>query len=210
MKAVVYYEGPSERCMLNQLLYKSFQPINVTEDYIEFLTAPEDQNYILLYDCEGYQNVFPRVDETSYCYPSNERIIVLRDLETTNCFRQLKTELNGYCPNLPQIRVRPVFAKYKLEHLYLADLNIFRRVFRLIYRTKFGQQLPNNNKFERLINNLSPIKPDIAGLFRSYNMAFQKPKVANELFARFDFQSSTHPYFVRLLDTLGELIQLNQ
>lgn len=207
MKVVIYYEGPSERCMLNHLIHSSYQPINVTEDYIDFLTAPDTQNYMLLYDCEGYQNVFPRVRETFYCYPSNERVIIIRDLESTNCFSLLKDELNVYCPNLPVIRAKSVFAKYKLEHLYLADLNIFRRVFHSIYESKFRRQISDSNKLERLISKLDPTKPDISGLFRMYNMAFNKPTVANEFFARFDFYNSNHPYFIRLVNSLSELIQ---
>lgn len=210
MKAVIYYEGPSERNMFNHLLYKSFQPINITEDYIDFLSTPNNQNSILLYDCGGYQNVFPSIADTPHYYTSNERIIIIRDLETTKCFSLLKDEVYEYCPKLSGIDVRLIFAKYKLEHLYLADLNIFKKVFCLMYKAKLGKQIPDNNRFEGLISHLDPIKPDIAGLFRAYNMAFPKPAIADDFFARFDFHSSNHPYFVRLFESLKEVFQVIQ
>lgn len=208
MKVVIYYEGPSEKKMLNHFLYKSYKPIKLTEDYTEFLSAPSTQNIILLYDCEGYQNVFPNIDSTPHYYANNERIIIIRDLERTNCFRLLKDELYEYCPKLPRTYARPIFVKYKLEHLYLADLNIFKRVFRKMYNDNFRKQIPDNNRFEELIRSLDPTKPDFKGLFKAYNMAFPKSAIANEFFARFDFLGSNHPYFERLFESLKEIVHL--
>jgi len=210
MKVVIYYEGLSERKMLNNFFYGSCQPHEFTEDYADFLSAQSTQNIILLYDCEGHQNVFPIVDSTHYCYENNEQIVIIRDLETTNCFSLLKEELSEYCPNLPATRVKPIFAKYKLEHLYLANLDIFKRVFHRMYNQNFGEQIPDINRFERLIENLDPIRPNFRGLFRDYNMAFPKPKIANEFFARFDFSSSSHPYFERLFESLKEIVRVIQ
>lgn len=210
MKAVIYYEGPSERCMLNHLLYQACQPINLTEDYLEYLTTPNNQNSILLYDCDGYQNVFPDIADTPDLYANNERIIIIRDLETTQCFVQLKDELYDHCPELPEIRTRSIFAKYTLEHLYLANLNIFKRVFCSMYEDNRGEPIPDNNRFEEIIENLNPIRPNFARLFRAYGMAFNKPAIADEFFAKFDFRSSNHPYFVRLFQSLEEVIQIIQ
>lgn len=206
MKAVIYYEGPSEREMINQLLYKSSQIIIRTEDYKEFLGTPIDQNCILFYDCGGDGNVFPSIAKTPYCYENDEQIIIIRDLETTDCFTLLKDELNDYYPELPEASTKPIFAKYTLEHLYLANLDIFKQVFRLTYREKFGKEIPDNERFEELIDNLDPIKPDFKGLFRAYRIAFRKPVIAHEYFARFDFLNSNHPYFIRLVKSLHELL----
>ena len=59
MKAVIYYEGPSEREMINQLLYKSSQVIIRTEDYKEFLDDTiknalevSDPNIHIFYWCD--------------------------------------------------------------------------------------------------------------------------------------------------------------
>lgn len=206
MKAVIYYEGPSEREMVNQLLYKSSQVIICTEDYKEFLDTPIDQNCILFYNCEGDGNIFPSIAKSPYCYENGEQIIIIRDLETTDCFTLLKDELNDYCPELPETSTKPIFAKYTLEHLYLAGLDIFKQVFRLTYREKFGKEIPNNERFEGLIDNLNPIKPDFKGVFRAYGIAFRKPAIAREFFARFDFLNSNHPYFIRLVKSLHELL----
>jgi hypothetical protein len=208
MKAVIYYEGLSERCMLNQFFHRRCQLVNITEDYIDFLTTPNNQNSVLLHDCEGYQNVFPEIKSTPDYYENNERVIILRDLEKTDCFRLLKDELDDYCPGLPNELVNPIFAKYKLEHLYLADLDVFKRVFRKVYNDKNGEQIPDSNRFERLVRNLNPIHPDFKSLFKAYNMAFSKPEIADEFFARFDFHNSNHSYFERLFDSLRELFQV--
>jgi len=210
MKVVIYYEGPSERNMLKHLVYQSCQPTKVTEDYLDFLTTPNNGNAILFYNCEGCQNVFPAVAETPHYYSNDEKIIIIRDLETTKCFTLLKDELFEYCPDLPKIYARPIFAKTKLEHLYFADLNTFKRVFLLMYKAKFGKQIPDNNRFEEIISNFDPIKPDIKELFKAYNMAFSKPAIADAFFARFDFKNSNHPYFARLVDSLKEVIQVIQ
>lgn len=206
MKAVIYYEGRSEREMINQLLYKSSQVIICTEDYKEFLDTPIDQNCILFYDCEGDGNVFPSIAKTPYYYENDEQIIIIRDLETTDCFTLLKDELNDYCPGLPEARTKPIFAKYILEHLYLADLAIFKQVFRLTYRKKFGKEISDNERFEELIDNLNPIKPAFKEIFRAYGIAFCKPVIAREYFARFDFLNSDHPYFIRFVKSLHELL----
>jgi len=207
MKAVIYYEGLSEREMINQFLYKSSQVIICTEDYKEFLDTPIDQNCILFYDCEGDGNVFPSIAKTPYCYENDEHIIIVRDLETTDCFTLLKDELNDYCPKLPVTFTKPIFAKYTLEHVYLADLDIFKQVFRLTYRRKIGKKISDNERFEELISNLNPVKPDFKGIFRSYGIAFHKPAIAREFFARFDFFNSTHLYFIRLVKSLHKLLR---
>jgi len=206
MKAVIYHEGSSEREMINQLLYKSSQVIIRTEDYKEFLDTPVDQNCILFYDCEGDGNVFPSIAKTPYYYENDEQIIIIRDLETTDCFTLLKDELNDYCPKLSKACTKPIFAKYTLEHVYLADLDIFKQVFRLTYRRKTGKEISDNERFEELIGNLNPIKPDFKGIFRSYRIAFRKPVIAREFFARFDFLNSNHPYFIRLVKSLHKLL----
>jgi len=206
MKAVIYYEGPSEREMINQLLYKSSQVIIHTEDYKEFLDTPINKHCILFYDCKADGNVFPSIAKTPYYYKNDEQIIIIRDLETTDCFILLKDELNDYCPKLPEARTKPIFAKYTLEHVYLADLDIFKQVFRLTYRRKNGKEIPDNERFEKLIDNLDPIKPDLKGIFRAYGIAFHKPAIAREFFARFDFHNSNHPYFIRLVKSLHKLL----
>jgi len=207
MKAVIYYEGPSEREMINQLLYNSSQIIICTEDYKEFLGTSIDQDCILFYNCGGDGNVFPSIAKTSYCYENDEQILIIRDLETTDCFTLLKDELNDYCPELPEASTKPIFAKYTLEHLYLADLDIFKQVLRLTYRKKFGKTIPDNERFEEIIDKLDSTKPNFKGIFRAYGIAFHKPAIAHEFFARFDFLNSTHPYFIRLVKSLHKLLR---
>lgn len=174
----------------------------------DFLTTPNNQNSILLNDCNGYQNVFPDINDTPHYYENNERIVILRDLEKTNCFSLLKDELDEYCPNLTRAQARPIFSKYKLEHLYLADLNIFKSVFHKMYNEQYGNPISNNNRFEELIRSLNPVKPDFRGLFKAYKMSFPKPAIADNFFARFDFFGSNHPYFERLYESLKEIFQV--
>jgi len=84
MKVVIYYEGPSERNMLKHLVYQSCQPTKVTEDYLDFLTTPNNGNAILFYNCEGCQNVFPAVAETPHYYSNDEKIRIISRLVDKN------------------------------------------------------------------------------------------------------------------------------
>ena len=209
MKAVIYYEGPSERELLNHLFRQSFQPINHTDDYIDFLTTPNNQNAILFYDCDGYQNVFPAIVDTPHYYEHDERIIIIRDLEKTICFEALNNCLFRDYPIVPQSRTKLIIAKSNLEHLYLANLEIFKRIFLLMYQEKFGKPIPDENEFDSLINRLDPVRPNFKRIFKSHNMSFPKVEVAKKFFGRFDFVNSDHPYFIRLVDSFSELFQID-
>ncbi len=210
MKAVIYYEGPCEREMLNHLFYQSYQPINLTEDYEEFLTTPDNQMAIFFYDCEGYQNVFPRVVDNPHYYANDERIIIIRDLERTICFEVLKNCLFRNYPRVPQSRTKLIIAKSNFEHLYLADLDIFKKIFCLMYNEKFGTSIPDENEFNTLINNLDREKPNFKKIFKDYKMSFPKVEVAEKFFGRFDFFNSNNPYFIRLVDSFSSLFHIDK
>ena len=210
MKAVIYYEGPCEREMLNHLFHQSYQPINLTDDYVEFLTTPNNQNAILFFDCEGYQNVFPYIADTPHYYGHDERIIIIRDLERTICFEALENCLFRDYPIVPQSRTKLIIAKSNFEHLYLADLDIFKRIFCLMYNEKFGMPIPDENEFNALINSLDRAKPHFKKIFKDYKMSFPKVEVADKFFGRFDFFNSDNPYFIRLVDSFSLLFCIDK
>src|SRR5262249_31334217 len=125
MKWIVFYEGESERRMFNKLFYLCYQPVDITEDPLELLTTPDNQNCILLFPCEGYQNVFPNIEENHYLYQDDEIIIAARDLEQVPCFTDLRAELNTICSNLPHPdRIKLLFSKPQFEQVYFSDLNL--------------------------------------------------------------------------------------
>ena len=208
MKVVIYYEGYSERKMFNSIFHRSTQPMNITEDYMDLLTAPENAHTVLLYECHGSQNVFPYVADTRYLYSQNQILIIVRDLEKSPCFTHLKGELENTIPDLPQNRTRLLFSQPVFEEVYFADLLLFERVFRILYRKHSDSPIPDIQEFRDKISKLDHSHPQssIKSLFRAYGMAFNKPLLAKEFFARFDFHKSNHPYVSRVMNAVHELV----
>ena len=206
MKALIYYEGDSEREMLDHLLHKSCQQTLITKDYLDFLTTPDNIYILFLYDCDGYQNVFPNIAKTKYLYNNNESVLILRDLEQVPCFTQLKEDLYTVCPPLRNYSgALTLFSKPQFEQVYFSDLSLFENVFCIMFRSRNGTSIPNLAILKQRIRDLDHRYPmqSLKKLFKMYNMAFDKKELANEYFARFNFRSSRYPYIIRLMGALN-------
>jgi hypothetical protein len=212
MKCAAFYEGESERNMLVQILRRtSPYHIDITEDPISLLTTPDDQHCLLLFPCDGYQNVFPYVEENHNLYVRDEVLIVLRDLETVPCFSGLRAELDSSCSALPPVeRLRLLFSKPEFEQVYFADLELLERVFIRIYEEHFGTPINDIAALHARIQTLDPARPQrsIRRLFRDYNLAFNKPRLSFQFFSRLDISGTAHPYVQRLVIALDELLTM--
>lgn len=211
MKAVIYYEGLTERQMFDHILQKWFPSVHTTEDFLDFENYSVNNNAVLFYDCYGAQNVFPQVARTPYIYKNDEIIVLVRDLEETPCFSQLKTDLSGICTNLPYPRTRLIFSKPGFEQVYFADLSLFQRVFCEMHEINNGRPIPDQDQLQKQIDSLNRNNPgaSIKKLFTSYNMAFDKPRLAKAFFDQFDCPSSEHTYIKRVMTSLEGLTSIN-
>lgn len=216
MRYVIFYEGDSERNMLDQALNKSPQFIYRTEDIEVLLTTPHNQLCAFFYPCGGHQNVFPYIERNQQLYSDEETILlVIRDLEQVPCYVQLKDEMQQICSALPErTRVKPLFSKPEFEQVYFSDLALLEELVAQTYQTRTGYEVRSLTDLHERIQQLDLQHPSrsLRRLFRDYGLAYNKPELAEMFFARYfarpDFRESAHPYIRRVLDALGELLAL--
>lgn len=197
--------------MFNQLLNRSPHFIHRTEDPLDLLTTPGNQHCTLFFPCDGYQNVFPYIEKNQELYSDDENVLVVRDLEKVPCFSELRNELSRCCSALPPLpRLKLLFSRPEFEQVYFADLDLLEEVFGQIHQVRLGQRVRNLAELHDRILALDQTRPQrsIKRLFRDYNLAYNKPHFSESFFARFDFQQSNHPYIRRIIDALGELMQM--
>jgi len=205
MKIAIFYEGDSEGILLKFLMINYCSNINYTEDVLDFIASTAD--CVLMYNCGGYQNVFPNLQGYSHIHSPNCSFLAVRDTEKTPCFTSLKDEGHSALDKLAtQAEKWAIFAKPNLESLYRADLALFERCVKKLFEETHGHiNYPADFQTDIGAVDFTRGKSAVEALFSKYQISFNKKRIANKFFSQFDFQSSSDPYFVRLRESLQVL-----
>jgi hypothetical protein len=205
-KLGLFLEGTCEKKLCEFLLIQKFPQIKRTLDVAEFIQSSE--SIVLLYDCIGHENVFPRLKEYKDSNPSLPMLAV-RDLEEIGCYLILKDDLLRAVPTLNDQFFKPtLFAKPELETIYSCDLSLLKRVMVKLYKESVGITVPHN--FEIAFDSIDWTKPvsSLKTITTQFNMAFKKVKVAEKFFSQLNFEkvSAEHPYFQRMISIFKQAL----
>jgi hypothetical protein len=204
MRAAIFYEGESERNLLDWFFWKCLPGQIVHSNYRDFQTS-SGNNDILFFECSGCDDVLPTVQKYSFLFKDSKNTgLVVRDLESLDCYSTStpRKQLLQHCPMLFQQSHRAtLFARPHLEVLYSADLGLFERVIEAQIKSQGG----NASNFQGLIKSIDWKNPSssLGSIFRELGLAYRKSQLAERFFSQFDFSSAQDPYFVRLRSIFG-------
>jgi hypothetical protein len=199
LKVAVFYEGACEEEMLKAFFRACCPSLILLEDPLDFQTCPQD--CALLYNCEGYQNVFLKAAAYEYIY-ANDHGLVVRDLEDAACFSVVKAEALSSCARIAHVHTMlkaTLFAKPDLEAIYSADPDLFSTVMQQFYKETFGVSIPPQAYISDINNfNFAQGNAALKSLTKKHNISWNKLRMAKKFFKQMDFLGSSDPYFTRL------------
>ncbi len=204
MRTAIFYEGDSERNLLDWFFRKCLPGKIVHKNYRDF-QASSGNNDILFFECSGCYDVLPTVKKYSFLFKfSGNTGLVVRDLESPDCYSTStpRKQLLEHCPMLfKQAHKATLFARPHLEVLYSADMDLLEQVIKAQVKAQ-GGDVSGLKGLVKSINWDNPNK-SLGDIFAGLSLAYRKSQLAERFFSQFDFSSTKEPYFVRLRNIFG-------
>ena len=200
MGVAVFLEGACEEEMV-KWLHINFRPgSHLYHNLYEFHESPE-QHKLWLYDCSGCDGVLPRANDYKYLLTQGHTGKIIRDLEEISCVSESRA-MKQMAENCPEYRDIPgkcaLFANPRLESAYSADRELFTRALLAHARKYSSNQDHIQERAQQAVATINWDDPPVEDVFAELGMAYSKREFAERFFSQFDFESSVHPYFVRL------------